>query len=175
LLNFKKIQSIATPEFAQAWQLYEQAFPEEERRASHQQIALLQQPEYAFNAVIQEEELVGLLGVWSFAEFRFLEHFAIHHHLRGRGLGKAAISLLQQSSTLPIILEVEPPGTLESQRRICFYQQLGFALNSFSYQQPPYGMDKPWVPLQVMSFPKPLSLEDFIQIRSRLYQTVYHV
>ncbi|AMM52909.1 hypothetical protein TH61_11845 [Rufibacter sp. DG15C] len=166
---------MATPEFAQAWQLYEEAFPAEERRSSHQQLELFQIPEYAFKIVLQEEELIGLLGIWSLAEFSFLEHFAIGQHLRGRGLGKAIINFLKESHLSPIILEVEPPTTTLSQCRISFYQQLGFCLNSFPYQQPPYSSDKPWVPLQLMSFPASLSQEAFTQIRSRLYQTVYQV
>ncbi|GAA4303221.1 GNAT family N-acetyltransferase [Nibribacter koreensis] len=175
MLSFQHLPSTATPGFAQAWQLYEEAFPVEERRSKNQHVELLQQPAYAFKAVFQEEVFVGLLGVWSFAEFTFLEHFAVSSQLRGRGLGKAAMALLQQSSPVPIILEVESPTTPVAQRRVSFYQQLGFSLNPFPYQQPPYGPGKPWVALQVMSFPAPLTTEEFSQISARVYQTVYQI
>ncbi|QHL89127.1 GNAT family N-acetyltransferase [Nibribacter ruber] len=175
MFTIEPVLSAATPVFAQAWQLYEEAFPPEERRSLPQQDTLLQEPAYSFNAIFHKKDLVGILGFWQLPSVVFLEHFAIHAAGRGQGLGEKVLQQFLAESSAPVVLEVEPPATELARRRIRFYERLGFLLHSFPYQQPPYSPEKPWVPLQLMSFPKALALPAFETMVQDLYRQVYKV
>ncbi len=84
------------------------------------------------------------------------------------------MTALLEISKQPMILEVEPPFTQEAQRRINFYERLGFHLNDFEYWQPPYEEEKPWVRLQLMSSLRPLTSSEFKSVRNQLYASVYN-
>ncbi|ALJ01450.1 hypothetical protein DC20_13625 [Rufibacter tibetensis] len=163
----------ATPEFSQAWQLYEEAFPPEEQRSFAQQQSLLANAAYQFFIIRHQEEFAGLLGVWQLPESTFLEHFAVVTTLRGKGIGAGALQLLVKEKRQPIVLEVEPPLTEIAKRRISFYERLGFHLNDFEYRQPPYAAAKPWVKLQLMTYPEKVVTPDLEMIKAQLYKQVY--
>ncbi|AKQ47462.1 hypothetical protein TH63_03210 [Rufibacter radiotolerans] len=168
------MHTTATPEFLLAWQLYEEAFPAEERRNLGQQKELLSHSHYRFMSVQKEGETVGVVGLWEFTDFLFLEHLAMTPQQRGLGWGKQVLDLLKDASPSPMmILEVEPPLTSLAQRRIGFYARSGFHLNAYPYRQPAYSPEKPWVPLQLMSFPGLLADEEYQKIKTLLYKTVY--
>ncbi|WP_255897541.1 GNAT family N-acetyltransferase [Rufibacter sediminis] len=155
--------------------MYVKAFPPEERRSIMQQEALLTNKVYQFLSIRKDESLAGILGVWQFPAFTFLEHFAISPDKREKGLGREVIAMLQEISNPPLVLEVEFPHTPEATRRIAFYERAGFHLNSFAYSQPPYASGKPWVPLHLMSWPERLEARQFEEIKGRLYAKVYQV
>ena len=73
----------------------------------------------------------------------------------------------------PMVLEVELPETEMAQRRIGFYQRLGFILNEFPYWQPSMQEGQPSIPLKIMSWPKALSQEQFTPWQQQIYQDVY--
>jgi ribosomal protein S18 acetylase RimI-like enzyme len=176
LLTLQPIFDTATPAFTLAWQLYEEAFPAEERRNLGQQEELLAQEHYRFYAVQKADETVGVVGLWQFAQFEFLEHLAMTPVQRGLGWGKQVLDLLKDKSPSRVmVLEVEPPHTTLAQRRIGFYARSGFHLNAYPYQQPPYAPEKPWVPLQIMSYPTALGADTFHTVVQDLYQKVYQV
>nr|WP_225986612.1 GNAT family N-acetyltransferase [Rufibacter sp. LB8] len=174
-MHLQEITSTATPEFLWAWQLYEEAFPAEERRSLNQQEALLATDDYQFLAVHTEIGLAGLVGIWHLEEFTFLEHVAVSPSQRGAGIGQNLLALLKIQFPGKWVLEVEPPLNVLSQRRIAFYQRAGFVLNDFPYQQPPYSPEKSWVPLQLMSFPGALTSNECQQVVTALYHEVYQV
>lgn len=130
---------------------------------------------YHFWGILFSNEFQGFLGFWQLPRFAFLEHFAVVPAVRGKGMGSRALKAWMKEVNQPIVLEVEPPVTEMAQRRIEFYQRAGFHLNSFPYQQPPYDVHKPWVPLQVMSYPAQLDLQEFEEVVQVLYQKVYNV
>ncbi len=123
-------------------QLYAHAFPPEERRPAEQFPPA--DPAFRFYAVGN----AGLLTVWEFPEFTYVEHFAVFPRMRGRGIGSQALAQLQG----PVILEVEPPELgKEARRRIAFYERNGFRLLPVRYVQPPYSPQLPAVPLRLMA------------------------
>ncbi|MMZ64037.1 hypothetical protein D1872_263320 [compost metagenome] len=75
----------------------------------------------------------------------------------------------------PIILEVEPPEEEMARRRIGFYERLGFCLNAFDYVQPPLRQNAEELKLLIMSYPSPLTLQQFKDYRPILYREVYGV
>ncbi|WP_205499707.1 GNAT family N-acetyltransferase [Rufibacter psychrotolerans] len=169
------ILSTATPEFALAWQLYEEAFPPEERRSLVQQTSLLTNPRYQLFALEHQHAFAGLLCLWQLPGFTFLEHFAVLQHLRGQGVGAAVLQAFLTSSEEPVILETEPPTTQIAARRIRFYERAGFHLNQFDYWQPPYSPQKPWVELRLMSYPRALEAGVLEKVKRQVYQHVYGV
>ncbi|AZS15605.1 hypothetical protein [Paenibacillus lutimineralis] len=74
----------------------------------------------------------------------------------------------------PLILEVELPDTSLSQRRIKFYERLGFYINPYDYVQPALS-GQAAIPLKMMSYPEPLTPKQFANVKSVLYSKVYKV
>ncbi|MNP71582.1 hypothetical protein D3C76_1679860 [compost metagenome] len=80
-----------------------------------------------------------------------------------------------RQSGKPVLLEVEPPLGEMEQRRIGFYERLGFHLNPYAYVQPPLREENADLPLQIMTYPNPVDVEEFNLYREILYTEVYKV
>lgn len=152
--------------------LYDTAFPEEERRPfdelpigddnTHLQLLL-----FCDNA----ETPVGFASVWQFGDFCFIEHLAIDAPQRGKGYGALIVQQLL-SPDYPCLLEVEPPHDEQSEKRIRFYNRLGFSANPLPYLQPPYHKGLLPIPMVLMSNPA-ISLPEADTFVSQLQKEVY--
>ena len=120
-----------------------------------------------------DNQVIGLLGIWQFKKFNFIEHFAVREDLRGQGLGSQMIQDYAKSDAKPIVLETERPKTKIAKRRIGFWQRNGFILNEYDYIQPPYSPEKYPVPMFLMSKPHPLTPEEFESYRTSIHTAVY--
>jgi hypothetical protein len=154
--------------------IYEEAFPPDERREWLQIIDLLSNPSFNFLGIYDLKRIIGLLSVWNLDEFHFVEHFAIQDIDRGKGFGNQVIQQLQGQILTPIILEVEEPFTEMAQKRVAFYKRLNFHVCDLEYYQPPYSISKTCVKMLLMSFPVKLFHDSLIQIKARIYDSVYH-
>lgn len=128
-------------------ELYELSFPPEERRDWFR--LPLDTPAFKLMAIVDEAsgDEIGLITVWQFEGFSYVEHFAVNPNLRGAGLGSKVLEQLQG----PVILEVEPVGsTPEAERRIRFYERNGFRVLDVHYVQPPYSPGLPELELRLM-------------------------
>ncbi len=160
--------------FRDLWELYESAFPPDERRDAERQRATFKRPEYAMLAALDEKNaLVGLLSVWEFEGFVFMEHMAVKEPLRGKGLGTEIINAYMSTCRKNVVLEVELPGTDVQKRRIVFYERLGFKRNSHGYIQPSYGPGKKPVPMLLMSYPGTIREKEFPLLRRDIHMVVY--
>lgn len=148
------------------------AFPYEERRDEAHEKACFLKKEFNFSEIIDAGESVGLVVFWLFDEFLFIEHIAINKEIRSKGYGSKTIEYLKAKYKLPIILEVEFPETEIQMKRIRFYENLGFKVNSYSYSQPSYH-NAEGVPLQILSFPEVLSKSEFDNFFIKTRKTVY--
>ncbi|HZH87080.1 MAG TPA: GNAT family N-acetyltransferase [Brumimicrobium sp.] len=140
--------------FQEAWELYLNAFPIDERRELDFQAKIMNQREYHFELIYLENVFVGFIAWWQFNQLRFVEHFATLEKHRGKGYGKLILQNFLSESNEQIILEVEHPNTDLDLRRIGFYQRIGFKLNPFEYQQLPLRKNGKKVDLQIMSYPE---------------------
>ena len=158
--------------------LYYNSFPIEERRPWHsiEQLLLTRSNVYSFNIITNNDQPIGLITMWTFDSFYYIEHFAIDPDIRGNGFGAATLKQLILETNCPIVLEVELPSNGDiACRRIDFYHRNGFTAHyDFDYTQPPYSKDMPPVPLMLMSANAP-TLLDLNHITATLYKEVYKV
>lgn len=161
--------------FQQAWAIYEESFPVDERRPLPLHLETQKDPRYTFSPLLDDDAIiVGALGLWQFEAFTFLEHIAISSACRGRGLGTAIVAELRDSAQVPLILEAEAPEMNgQAPKRIRWYESLGFHCCQQHYVQPAYALDQNPVPSRIMSYPHRLSSDDFELIRDTLYSQVY--
>lgn len=131
--------------------LYLDSFPPEERRPWEQVAAGSGSPELLCIAT-PEAPAAGLVSIWRFDAFTYVEHLCTDPALRGRGTGAAVMAALRAEGR-PLLLEVEHPQGPDSieQRRINFYRRCGFHLLDYDYVQPPYAPGLPPVRLLLMS------------------------
>lgn len=153
---------ISAEEFGRLMDLYESAFPPDERRPREQMPPA--DPAFRLWAVGDD----GLLTTWQFDGYTYVEHFAVFPDRRGGGIGSRALAAIAG----PVILEVEPPESGEmARRRIDFYRRNGFRLDDLKYIQPPYSPDSSPVELRLMvrgQLPVPLA-EAAATLRRRVY------
>jgi len=163
-------------EFDKIFALMEKSFPESERRTYAGQKELMANQHYRLiSEKDNNNQIVAFLAAWEFPSFRFVEHIAVDPDLRGSGVGGKMLTAYMKESKKPILLEVEYPDTELAQRRIGFYERLGFRLNSFEYVQPPLHKGQDDLPLKIMSYLQLLTNEEFILYREILYKNVYKI
>ncbi|PVX49990.1 acetyltransferase (GNAT) family protein [Balneicella halophila] len=145
-------------DFEEIWDIYINSFPEEERRHRDAQENLIKEiPYYHCEGLFDSKKIIGLFFWWDFPMTRFIEHFATHTEYRNKGIGKVVMNDFMPEKDTPIILEVELPEDELQQRRIKFYQRLGFHINAIEYLQAPYRVGEPFSSLLLASYPTPLT------------------
>lgn len=172
MLQIKLINTNNT-HFDLAWDLYENSFPIEERRSISSQKLIMNHPNYNFEIVMVNNELIGIILWWGFNDIRFIEHFTTTENIRGKGFGKAIIEKFKQQNSLPILLEVDIPKQNIDQRRIEFYQRLKFYLNPHFYQQPPLNKEHKALALLLMSYPDPISVVYIENFKKQYHPIIY--
>ena len=135
-------------------QLLHSAFPENERRDDAQQRKLTDAQGKFRCALIQTQykEPAGVITYWKFADFTYIEHFAIHPDHRSQGHGTQLLAALLKEWKHPIVLEAEIPALVGdlAYRRIRFYKRLGFRICRMPYWQPPYRYGDGWLPMKLL-------------------------
>jgi GNAT superfamily N-acetyltransferase len=152
-MNSTRLTDRSDRYFKEAWALYMEAFPKEERRTLARQTEIMKAPYYNFEIFVQEARFVGFLLWWEFKNLRFIDHLATLPRQRGKGHGTGIMKQFLSRDTHPVILEVELPEDVLKQRRIHFYENLGFKLNLHSYLQPPLQAGCDALALRLMSYP----------------------
>jgi len=159
----------------EAWKefflLYLSAFPADERRTEQDLISMIANPMLSLNTIDIDREFAGLFNYWNFGSFFYIEHFAIVPHKRNTGIGRQLLQNFSQNKT--VVLECELPLDELSNRRVLFYQKLGFRTYPFLYTQPPYSHDKPPVPMLLLTNSPDLSELTFKQISAKIAESVY--
>ena len=159
--------------FREAWRLYENSFPLEERRLIDSQVKLFKNSNYNFDILIKEEKFISFLLWWEFDNLRYIEYFATVESLRNKGFGKHFIKKFIKRSQKPIILEVELPQSVIQQRRINFYERLGFQLNNHFYEIAPMNEGFSALKLLIMSFPYAISEEEVSNFTEQCHPIIF--
>lgn len=170
-IQFRKVDK---SEFYKVYEVIEKAFPLSEYRTFDEQMVLMELP--YFNAMLIEDEnaLVGILIEWELEHAIYLEHLAVNPEIRGKGLGSILMREYLSKSANNIVLEVEDVDTEIAQRRIGFYERLGFTLSNISFKQPQFeGRDEETVNLRIMHYPNNISNDELLKIKEEILQKVY--
>jgi len=168
-----RLKNISDNYFHKAWELYEDAFPLEERRLLDAQVRVMKKPNYHFEIIIDKKQLIGFLLWWDFETHRYIDHFATSTHQRNKGFGKLILEGFMANNNKPILLEVELPNSTINQRRIKFYERIGFKLNQHYYEVPPINEDQLPLQLLLMSYPNLLSTKDVEQFIKRCHPIIF--
>jgi len=136
--------------FGSVWDIFENEFPQEERRIKDQHVAIFQNHNYFLRGYKNTKGVtVGFISYWLLNENQiFIEHFAIKKDFQSHGYGSKIISkFIQEMNDFNIFLEVEDPlyhkDKKTCEKRIAFYKKNGFVLNEhLKYQQPSYSFEK---------------------------------
>lgn len=155
--------------------LYIASFPLSERRPVDKMLELYKDnPLFIISVIAEDDKLLGFLTYWDLNDFIFAEHFAISPDARNGGYGRRAMDIFKNVDK-PIVLEVELPATIMSERRIGFYQRIGYKLwDNVQYQQPSYHEAGGTIPMKLMSYGDIDIEKDLTEIRSKIYSTVYN-
>lgn len=153
-MNIELTTDITAADLALLENLYEQSFPVEERRPW----ALIAKPSKKDSpklfAILADGHIAGMLTLWTFDHFAYIEHLAVNPDLRGKGVGSEAIrEIAEKVGMKPIVVEIEPPTDThpDTLRRHDFYSRLGFQTIATDYIQPPYAAALPSVPMHLLA------------------------
>ncbi|NDV96316.1 GNAT family N-acetyltransferase [Dysgonomonas sp. 521] len=174
-MEIRNLDLSSHSELAFVANLYIESFPLSERRPVEDMLDLYKgDTPFVISVTVEDGRLVGFLTYWDLDGFIFAEHFAISPGFRNGGYGRKVMELFMQVPK-PIILEVELPTTILSERRIGFYQRLGFRLwENVQYQQPAYHHEGNAIPMKLMTYGDMNVERDLIDIRSQIYSVVYN-
>lgn len=150
---------------------YRDSFPVDERRPE-EAIFVVRDSGLNMCALYNEGKIVGLITYWSFVDFVFIEHFFILTEYRSKGYGTVALQLFKQEQGKCIVLECELPITDIAQRRVAFYQSLGYQRLDTTYYQPPYQPGGAYVNMYLMAT-KSLAREEMKAYIRKIYSSVY--
>lgn len=171
-MEFKRINN--KEEIEGTFGLYVSSFPEYERRGKDGHVEVLDNSFFVGNEIIDKGKIVGLLYYWKFSNYLFVEHFAIFATIRGKNYGSRALQkLIDGSSGRLIILEIEPPIDEITEKRLRFYERLGFVMNDYYYEHPSFDKVRPHVhELRLMSYPRLIDEDELLIFCNDMKNTV---
>ncbi len=172
---FSKNSPLSESEFEQFYALMEVSFPECERKTKEEFLKLCKVNKlYKVYGAFEGDTLVGFFTVWEFNSFTFGDHFTVLPSFRNRGIGSLILKHIKESSTIPLVIEVEYPNEIMSEKRLKFYLRNDFKQNSFDYLLPPMQKGFEPMPMIILSYPRLILEADFAEIRDIIYKEVYN-
>lgn len=168
-----RLNNISDNYFNKAWELYEHAFPPEERRLLSTQTHIMKKSNYHFDVLMDKNEFIGFLLWWDFKTLKYVDHFATSTQQRNKGFGKLILENFIEDSNKPILLEVELPNSSINKRRIKFYERIGFKLNQHYYEVPASRKDQKPLQLLLMSYPYILTAKDVKDFTDKCHPLIF--
>lgn len=152
--------------------LYEESFPEEERRGIAQLKRLIAgQPAMCFNAIECDGELSGLFVYWELDGFYYLEHLAVYPAMRNKKIGQQVLDYVAIRLKGLRLLEVEPTTDEMTTRRVNYYRRNGYEVLDKTYIQPSYHGQGDACPLWIMGNEETPRLAEFVEkIKEEVYK-----
>lgn len=168
-------ERISKDTFKFVYPILKEAFPVEELREEQRQKALLDKPQYGLYGIKEEVGILqGVIALWDFHDFLYVEHFAIKPLFRDGGIGGRILDEMINWARKPIVLEVEVPNDEITGRRVGFYERHGFFFNEYPYLQPPMRIGQGMLPLRLMTLPKKISQDEYERYKSLIHKVVYN-
>lgn len=153
--------------------LYEKSFPIEERRDFSLVLDIFKTDLLNLNIIYDDQTKVGILNIWDFNDFLYIEHLAVSEQYRNRKIASKVLEQLNTQNKL-IVLEVELPRDELSKRRIDFYQRNAYSIQPFTYFQPPYRKGEERIKMHIMAnTQKPINKTKYEEIITIIEKKVY--
>lgn len=166
-MELLKITPTESKLWEQVWRLYTESFPEWERRRISSHSRATEDVGFHTYIALENGNLLGLLFYWEYDKTIYLEHIAVNPAMRGKSIGSNIIrELIDKYPGYSLLLEVDPPIDEISQRRVKFYERLGFVMNDYPYMHPSYSTNGKAHELRIMSFPTAISNDKFEEFRN---------
>ena len=143
--------------------LYEESFPESERRKIGQLKRMIENhtPMY-FNAIECDGELSGMFVYWDMGDFYYLEHLAVFPEMRNKKIGQQVLDYVAGHLKGLRLLEVE---------RVNYYRRNGYKVLDKTYVQPSYHAMENACPLWIMgNEDSPRLSEQVERIKEEVYR-----
>lgn len=171
-INFFKADEA---EFEDIFKIMDESFPDEEMRPYKKAKDLFFNNEYYSVHGVKDESgrVLAFINVWDLGDFIFFENFAVAPEYRNGGIGGKLLEHVLKAYSKDAILEVEPPETEITKRRVGFYKRHGFVYNSFPYLMPPLREEDDFLPLMIMSYKRSFDEESFRRYKEKIYKIVY--
>jgi ribosomal protein S18 acetylase RimI-like enzyme len=171
----QQLRPLKHGDFDLFYDLMSDSFPRAEFRSRDKEFDLLNQMNFTILSRYDQsgKTLEGFIAEWAFHDFLFIEHFAVQSSLRGHGVGSRMLKEYLENADKPVLIEVETPTTDLAERRIHFYERLGFTLSEFGYIQPDLQQTGERVLLLMMQYPNPLTEQDFLAQKEEVFRSVY--
>lgn len=152
--------------------LYEESFPENERRKIEQLKRMIENhTSMYFNAIECDGELSGMFVYWDMGDFYYLEHLAVFPEMRNRKIGKQVLDYVDRELKGLRLLEVEPAEDEMTARRVNYYQRNGYKVLDKTYVQPSYHVMEDACPLWIMGNEDTFRLAEQVQlIKEQVYR-----
>lgn len=157
-LQFIPFRSRSDKGWAEAWEIYLQSFPHNERWNEMDYDRALADPLFEADGIWSDGQLAGILFHWQAVGCRYLEHLAISPALRGQNMGSKVLSAFCEKVGR-VILEIDPPVDEISIRRRHFYERLGFVMNPYDYWHPSFYKPFKTHQLMLMSYPEAITYD----------------
>ena len=154
-----------------AYNLYQNSFPYLERRDDSGHALIMQKPDYHFDGIIDNGELLGVMLYFERDSFIYLEHFAVFPEKRGNGIGAKGLEILKNKGKT-VILEIEYPVDEITTRRFNFYKRNGFKLNDHYHIQAKYHTGDDDLALKILSYPNVISKTEYQEFKDYLNNEV---
>jgi ribosomal protein S18 acetylase RimI-like enzyme len=172
IISLKQINAQDYPGFAEIKLLYYRAFQPDERREAADLVAQMENKAFTLLMIMLYDKPVGLVAIWQFSSFIFVEHMAVTEQFRNRKIGETVIKMIVDNQEQPVVLETAHATDNISSSRLAFYQRAGFDIIDENYEQPAYNSEKNAVKMLLLSnrliMPDPV--EDIIQ---EIHRVVY--
>lgn len=172
-MEFLQITPTDTERWKKVWDLYEESFPEAEKRKEEDHLRAIEDPNFYPVSAWEGNDLIGLIFYWEWDAYRYLEHLAVSTTIRGQGFGSQILRYLKDTEHT-VILEIDPLTNELSVRRLQFYERAGFTLTPFRFVHLPYRLEVHPIELLILSYPKMITStqhSDFVEfLNNRVIQ-----
>lgn len=167
-----RIKSTEDFYFNRIWEIYQYSFPRYEQRTFEHQQTAFRSDRYHMDCYVEEGRVVGFIGYWVFDTYSYIEHYAMAKENRGSGYGSRILKEFLDKTDNIVVLEIDPIIDEVSQRRLRFYQHLGFVDNPFEHQCPTYQPDAVEGYLLILTYPEAVDCEFYDRFYHDLHTVV---
>ena len=101
-MEFKIIKQQDSKRWDMVWNLYENSFPEAERRKIEDHIRASEDEHFYPLSIWDNNQLIGLAFYWQWNNYRYIEYLAVSPALHGHGYGSQIIRHIRDSEHIII-------------------------------------------------------------------------